>query len=684
MNDASDRDAASTLGLTEPEAAALQEALAYRESAEVQEALAAEKRDFTAFEAELPGLGVELAKRVSPKAYALIVQHETGGRKYYEKVYGARPVWPKGSSGVTIGFGYDLGYVSEAEFRKDWAVLETPALDRFVHAHVLGARGGRKSASEMRDLRAQVSDIAITWEIAETVFRTATLPKFALLTYRHLPNCDALNGDCFGALVSLTFNRGASYEMTGASGPDGKDRYFEMRAIKKAMASAEYAKIPALIRTMIRVWIGTVIETEMRRRREDEARLFEEGLTALAVTLAAAGRKPAPEAMVFAEAAAGASDEDRWEELSEEDAAAAAEQRARRGVDGEIVLAAALANTVAWAPDDQSPDYAHLHNQLPFGLDFTLKAGDLELLAKLNGFPVEEAGDTPILFGLRGCRISKGASSGDGAWREEVILSDIRPNHRDTLCVFGVWRSKDKSIGVFSGSTVPNVTAVTSWYNTRNAGNLLPTGLYRYIVGPHNGKPGCFLLRKTLDEKRVVVVRRSENNLMYDLPDIFDVCGPGDNLHPAFNSTEHYFSSYGCQVVSGSADANGHHSGPWAKFRQMAGLKDATGVPGTPYLYMLLTGREAYLASDLRRKELATDTLSLRPLQRLRFGSKNTLVGDLQVKLGLQQSEPDFGPMTAKLLHERQRRLTPQASDGIYSPELDARLGWGVFSATGV
>ncbi len=39
-----------------------------------------------------PQEGAAIAARVSAKALALIVRHETGGREYYEKVYKSRPV----------------------------------------------------------------------------------------------------------------------------------------------------------------------------------------------------------------------------------------------------------------------------------------------------------------------------------------------------------------------------------------------------------------------------------------------------------------------------------------------------------------------------------------------------------------------------------------------------------------
>jgi len=671
MEEISPRDIAAELEINEREAAALKEALADREAAEVNSSLAAETRELAP--REMDARATALAQKISQAAFDLIVQHETGGRKYYEKVYGGHPVWPGGASGVTVGFGYDLGYVSAAEFRANWITLGQSVLDRFINAHAIGATGSRLGAAEMKTMCRGLRDIVIAWETSETVFRAATLPKFALLTNRHLPNCEDLNGDCFGALVSLTFNRGASYDLAG-------DRYAEMRAIKKAMQDKTFAEIPGLIRDMTRIWAGTTIETEMRRRREDEAKLFEKGLAALTAALSApaAERELRPASQETAELSRDVHDIDSFEDVTEEEAAAATQRSYGRGEDIEITARGA---SVMWPADNIAPDYAHLPAPPQIGLSFTLRAEDLELLARLNAFPVEDAGSTPILFGLRGCLIAAGGSSEDGGWRDEVTLKDIRPNHTDTRCTMGVWNRANKKIAVFPGSTVPNATAVISWYRNHQSGNLLQTGLYRYSVGVHNGRPGCFLLCDPERNGRWVVVRRSSNNLYYDLADIYNKCAPFDDIHPTFGSSEHYFSSFGCQTIMGVADTAGHHTGPWAKFRALAGLATPSGTPGAQYLYMLITGREAYLAADLRRKNLATDNASLQVLRRLRFGSKGPEAMALQQKLSAVQPDGDFGPETSRLLHEQQRKANPNASDGIYSPTMDSDLGWSVFSA---
>jgi hypothetical protein len=71
-----------------------------------------------------------------------------------------------------------------------------------------------------------------------------------------------------GALVSLTYNRGASFGKQA-------DRYREMSSIKAHMENSQFAKIPGEFRSMKRLWPGV---RGLQERREFEARLFEKGL----------------------------------------------------------------------------------------------------------------------------------------------------------------------------------------------------------------------------------------------------------------------------------------------------------------------------------------------------------------------------------------------------------------------
>ena len=226
------------------------------------------------------GLANDLAARVSEAGAMLMIDLETGGRQYYEQVYEGRPVWPGNVSGITIGVGYDLAFYSEATFRRDWALLGQTVLDHVVNEGCIGARPPHKTPDQVKALRRRVRDIQIRWDDAIAVYKAVMLPSWALKTHNALPNCNLLNGDCFGALVALTLNRGEDkYARPG-------DRYREMREIKAAMQVKNFAAIPRLIRSMIRIWVDTDIEQQMRRARNAEARLFEIGLAARATRCA--------------------------------------------------------------------------------------------------------------------------------------------------------------------------------------------------------------------------------------------------------------------------------------------------------------------------------------------------------------------------------------------------------------
>ena len=56
---------------------------------------------------------------ISNRAFDLIVMLEVTSQAAYEHSY-SHPTWPQGASGVTIGIGYDVGYVSKSLLWQDW------------------------------------------------------------------------------------------------------------------------------------------------------------------------------------------------------------------------------------------------------------------------------------------------------------------------------------------------------------------------------------------------------------------------------------------------------------------------------------------------------------------------------------------------------------------------------------
>ena len=203
-----------------------------------------------------------MANVPSKRAIDLIVACEVSSQAYYEKKY-RKPEWPGGASGITIAVGYDLGYANEDKIRRDWT---SKIPDDMVDALVKYA--GLKGEKAQSRLVAARREIDIPWDLAYEVFSNIDMPFWSAKVESSLSNTDKLSEDSFGALVSLAYNRGASFSMTD-------DRRKEMRSIKKHMANEEYDKIPDEFRSMKRLWPNM---RGLVDRRESEAKLFEDGL----------------------------------------------------------------------------------------------------------------------------------------------------------------------------------------------------------------------------------------------------------------------------------------------------------------------------------------------------------------------------------------------------------------------
>ena len=205
---------------------------------------------------------------LSKKSLDLILEFEVGGGENYYNKFLKSPAWPGEQSGVTIGVGYDLGYVNKAEFSEDWKDLPKDIFDRLYK--VVGIKG-----YNAKNLIRGLKDISIPWELSLKVFNNKTVTKFYNLTKQTFPNFDNLPEDAKGGLVSLVFNRGAALE---------GERRREMKLIRDGMKLVSVYDQKALsfianqIRKMKRIWVGGSIEKGMSRRRDAEAKLIEESL----------------------------------------------------------------------------------------------------------------------------------------------------------------------------------------------------------------------------------------------------------------------------------------------------------------------------------------------------------------------------------------------------------------------
>jgi GH24 family phage-related lysozyme (muramidase) len=171
--------------------------------------------------------------------------------------------WPGGFSGVTIGIGYDLGYVTVDQFDSDWGdVLTRPTLVRLREG--VGLRGPKA-----RNRTPVFADIRIARPPSERVFVERTLPMTVFRTAQAFPGFERLPLDAQGALVSLVYNRG-----TSTVDAPGEDRRREMRAIKRVVPTGDLREIARQIRAMKRLWQGKNLDG-LLLRREAEAALVE-------------------------------------------------------------------------------------------------------------------------------------------------------------------------------------------------------------------------------------------------------------------------------------------------------------------------------------------------------------------------------------------------------------------------
>lgn len=206
---------------------------------------------------------------ISREAIDLIVKYEVGSKSQYETKY-EHPEWPGGGSGITIGIGYDIGagVSSRTQLNADWSgMLSREEIDTLAEA--IGVTG--QPAQLLLVNSSNIRSIRVPWDSAMYVFEKVDIPRWYNTCKKALPNWEDLNKDCKGALLSLAYNRGASFSSDG-------DRYLEMRAIKQFMSAKNYASIPGQIRSMKRLWQGKGLDG-LLTRRDAEAALFERGLS---------------------------------------------------------------------------------------------------------------------------------------------------------------------------------------------------------------------------------------------------------------------------------------------------------------------------------------------------------------------------------------------------------------------
>ncbi|MBI6682382.1 hypothetical protein YA0697_11750 [Pseudomonas viridiflava] len=196
---------------------------------------------------------------VSKKLFEFILSIEA----YREHPYAL----PDNSSGVTIGYGYDLGQQTAAAVDLELKDLYTP--DEITR--LKGALG--KKGQDARDYVHNVSSISIS---KENALKLAVIMKkrYAQQVVDVYPKAISLHPDCQGVLLSLVVNRGNA--LSGSTPAKAASR-LEMKQIKEDFDNEKPELIPSRIRSMKRLWT-TPATAGLVTRREKEAVYFEEAL----------------------------------------------------------------------------------------------------------------------------------------------------------------------------------------------------------------------------------------------------------------------------------------------------------------------------------------------------------------------------------------------------------------------
>jgi GH24 family phage-related lysozyme (muramidase) len=187
---------------------------------------------------------------VSKQTIDKLIEFEISSKSYYDK-YLQNPHFPGGSSGITIGLGYDLGYHTEDEIRRDWSsYISSVNLSRLIKVARLKGNIAKSNVNSLKDIK-------ITYNDAFKVFIEVSYPKYVNQTISIYPELNKLHSSAIGALVSLVYNRGNSV--------NGANRV-EMKELQTCIKNSNYECMSDTIIKMKRLWVNTNLKGLLSRR----------------------------------------------------------------------------------------------------------------------------------------------------------------------------------------------------------------------------------------------------------------------------------------------------------------------------------------------------------------------------------------------------------------------------------
>jgi GH24 family phage-related lysozyme (muramidase) len=175
---------------------------------------------------------------------------------------------PDNNSGVTIGYGYDLGQQTSA-------AVDAELKDLYTESEIESLKGALgKKGQDARDFVHNVSSISIN---KDNALKLAIIMKkrYAQQVVNVYPKAINLHPDCQGVLLSLVVNRGNA--LSGNTPAKALAR-LEMKQIKEDFDSDKPELISSRLRSMKRLWENAPETAGLVTRREKEAVYFEEAL----------------------------------------------------------------------------------------------------------------------------------------------------------------------------------------------------------------------------------------------------------------------------------------------------------------------------------------------------------------------------------------------------------------------
>lgn len=340
------------------------------------------------------------------------------------------------------------------------------------------------------------------------------------------------------------------------------------------------------------------------------------------------------------------------------------------------------AETPSW---DLDPNYRHLGQDLdPSPFSFT--AMHLQNLFACNGWldRVEAADPDRVLFALRGCALPDDADD-SGGQQGILTLHEVPIDFVHHRCLIGVWERRKGTLGAVKANTVPAWHYLKSTIIKRTANpavgggsSCVMPGMYQTQVGPHSRSKGQYPDAIRMGDRESYTVWRpgpGRQSIGIDVRDTVWKSGNyGHNIHPSSGSrhrdtNKKFHYSAGCCTLPGWCDGkNGYkNSWCWQAFRDLLDMPECSvkGGPATPYLYALLTGRDA-------RMSLGGDWDGLR---RIRHGTEGPHVASLRAALGLKGSGPADGHLIHKVAIKRWYDKAESADGAITQADVEALGG---------